>query len=72
MRWIPLQKTDSRKWTLCVLHDDCMTYEVTTLESEQVDKILLYTAYLNNGINGGIEKELLKALDDLKKQYGSN
>ena len=68
----PLQRTDSRKWRLCVLYDDCMTYEVTTLESEHVDKILLYTAYMNNGINGGIERELLRELDDLKKQYGSN
>ena len=72
MRWIPLQKADSRKWRLCALYDDCMTYEVTTLESEHVDKILLYTAYMNNGINGGIERELLRELDDLKKQYGSN
>ncbi len=69
MRWIPLQKTDSRKWRLCVLHDDCMTYEVTTLESEHVDEILLYTAYMNDGINGGINRELLRELDDLKKQY---
>lgn len=70
MRWIPLQKTDSKKWRLCVLHDDCMTYEVTTLESEHVDKILLYTAYMNNGINNGIESEQLRELDDLKKRYG--
>ena len=72
MRWIPLQKTDSRKWRLCVLNDDCMTYEVTRLESENVDKILLYTEYMNNSINGGIERELLRELDDLKKRYELN
>lgn len=72
MLWIPLQKTDSRKWRLCVLYDDCMTYEVTRLESENVDKILLYTEYMNNSINGGIERELLRELDDLKKRYELN
>ena len=72
MRWIPLQKTDSRKWRLCVLYDDCMTHEVTTLESENVDKILLYTEYMNNSINGGIERELLRELDELKKRYELN
>lgn len=69
MRWIPLQKTDSRKWTLCVLYDDCITYEVTTLESEHVETILSYAAYMNDGIDGGIETEVLAKLDELKKQY---
>ncbi len=70
MRWIPLQKTESRKWRLCVLYDDCMTYDVTMLESEHVEKILLYTAYMNDGINDGIETEILEKLDHLRKQYG--
>lgn len=70
MRWIPLQKMESRKWRLCVLHDDCMTYEVTMLESEHVEKILLYTAYMNDGVNNGIEMEVLKKLDHLRKSYG--
>lgn len=69
MRWIPLQKTDSRKWTLCVLHDDCMTYEVTTLESEHVETILSYAAYMNDSIDSGIETEVLEKLEKLKKQY---
>lgn len=72
MRWIPLQKAGSRRWRLCVLHDDCVTYDVTPLESEHVDKISLYAAYLNHGIDGGIERDLLEELDDLKKQYGSD
>ena len=70
MRWIPLQKTESRKWRLCVLYDDCMTYDVTTLESEHVEKIILYTAYMNNGVNDGIETEILKKLDHLRERYG--
>lgn len=70
MRWIPLQKTESRKWRLCVLYDDCMTYDVTALESEHVEKIILYTAYMNDGVNNGIETEILKKLDRLKKRYG--
>ena len=70
MRWIPLQKTESRKWRLCVLYDDCMTYDVTTLESEHVEKIILYTAYMNNGVNNGIETEILKKLDHLRERYG--
>ena len=69
MRWIPLQKADSRKWRLCVLYDDCMTYEVTTLESEHVETILSYAAYMNDGIDGGIETEVLEKLEKLKKQY---
>ena len=69
MRWIPLQKTDSRKWRLCVLYDDCMTYEVTTLESEYVETILSYAAYMNDGVEGGIETEALEKLKQLKKQY---
>jgi len=72
MRWIPLQKTESRKWRLCVLFDDCMTYDVTTLESEHVEKILLYTAYMNDGISDGIETGILEKLDNLRKQYGSS
>jgi len=69
MRWIPLQKADSRKWRLCALYDDCMTYEVTTLESEHVETILSYAAYMNDGIDGGIETEVLEKLEKLKKQY---
>lgn len=69
MRWIPLQKADSRTWKLCVLFDDCMTYDVTSIESKNVEKILLYTAYMNDGINGGIETEVLEKLERLKKQY---
>ena len=69
MRWIPLQKTDSRKWTLCALHDDCMAYEVTTLESEHVETILFYASYMNDGVEGGIETEALEKLKQLKKQY---
>lgn len=70
MRWIPLQKTESRRWRLCVLYDDCMTYDVTTLESEHVEKIILYTAYMNDGVNDGIESEILKKLDTLREHYG--
>lgn len=71
MRWIPLQKAESRKWGLCVLFDDLMTYDVTSIESEHVEKILLYAAYMNDGINGGIEAEVLEKLENLKKQYES-
>lgn len=70
MRWIPLQKAESRKWRLCVLYDDCMTYDVTTLESEHVEKIILYTAYMNDGVNNGIETEILQMLDHLRNRYG--
>lgn len=70
MRWIPLQKAESRRWRLCVLFDDCMTYDVTTLESEHVEKIILYTAYMNDGVNNGIETEILQKLDHLRKRYG--
>lgn len=72
MRWIPLQKADSKTWKLCVLFDDCMTYEVTSIESKHVDQILLYTAYMNDGIDGGIEAEVLEKLERLKKQYKLN
>lgn len=71
MRWIPLQRTENRKWRLCVLYDDCMTYDVTMLESEHVEKILLYTAYMNDGINNGIETEILEKLEDLRDRYRS-
>lgn len=70
MRWIPLQKAESRRWRLCVLYDDCMTYDVTTLESEHVEKIILYTAYMNDGVNNGIETEILQMLDHLRNRYG--
>lgn len=70
MRWIPLQKAESRRWRLCVLFDDCMTYDVTTLESEHVEKIILYTEYMNDGVNNGIETEILQKLDHLRKRYG--
>lgn len=70
MRWIPLQKAESKRWRLCVLYDDCMTYDVTTLESEHVEKIILYTAYMNDGVNNGIETEILQKLDHLRKRYG--
>ena len=69
MRWIPLQKTGNRKWRLSVLYDDCMTYDVTMLESEHVEKILLYTAYMNDGINDGIETGILEKLDNLRERY---
>ena len=48
-----------------------MTYDVTSIESEHVEKILLYAAYMNDGINGGIEAEVLEKLENLKKRYES-
>ncbi len=71
MRWIPLQSMKSRKWKLCVLFDDCMTYDVTTIESDQVAEILRYTAYLNDDIGDGIEAGILEKLNKLKREYES-
>ncbi len=71
MRWIPLQSMESRKWKLCVLFDDCMTYDVTTIESDQVTEILHYAAYLNDDIGDGIEAGILEKLNKLKREYES-
>lgn len=72
MRWIPLQSIESKKWVLCVLFDDCMTYDVTTIESDHVEKIWHYAAYMNGEVGGGIEAGMLGKLDSLKTRYGSH
>lgn len=69
MRWIPLQNTNTRNWILSVLHDDCMTYEVTDIESKHVEKILSYAAYMNHGITDGIDSVALERLSELKDKY---
>ena len=69
MRWIPLQNINSRKWVLCVLYDDCMSYDVTTIESEHVEKILTCAAYMNDGITGNIDSATLEQLAKLKNKY---
>lgn len=72
MRWIPLQSMESRKWMLCVLFDDCMTYDVTSVESDHVTEILHYAAYMNGVDDPNMGVEMLEKLDDLKREYESN
>ncbi len=72
MHWIPLQSMKSKKWLLCVLFDDCMTYDVTTIESDHVTEILHYAAYMNGGVGDGMEAGMLKKLNRLKREYKSN
>lgn len=69
MRWIPLQDTNTRRWKLCVLHDDCMTYDVTEVESEHVERILSYAAYMNGEITEGIDSAVLVQLSKLRNKY---
>lgn len=70
MRWIPLQNINSRKWVLCVLYDDCMSYDVTPIESEHVEKILSYASYMNDGVIDNIDPVTLARLQELKKNIG--
>lgn len=69
MRWIPLQNMNSKKWVLCVLYDDCMSYDVTSIESEHVDRILSYASYMNDGFVDNIDSVTLTRLKKLKKTY---
>lgn len=69
MRWIPLQSISTRKWKLSVIYDDCMSYDVTEIESEHVEKILSYTAYMNEDIPDGIDPAMLTQLSELKDKY---
>ncbi len=69
MRWMPLQNFHSKKWVLSVMHDDCMSYDVTDLESDSIDKILYYVDFMNNGVCDGIDPETLERLNQLKGQY---
>ncbi|RKI85915.1 hypothetical protein D7V83_02675 [bacterium 0.1xD8-71] len=68
MRWIPLQNINSRKWVLCVLYDDCMSYDVTLIESEHVERILSYASYMNDGVTDNIDPATLVRLQKLKKR----
>ena len=72
MRWIPLQSMESKKWMLCVLFDDCMTYDVTSVESDHVTEILQYAAYMNGAVDDSIGAEIREKLDNLKREYESN
>ena len=72
MRWIPLQSMESKKWMLCVLFDDCMTYDVTSVESDHVTEILHYAAYMNGTADDSMGAEMLEKLDVLKREYESN
>ncbi len=69
MRWIPLQDINTREWKLCILYDDCMSYDVTNIESEHVERILSYAAYMNDGITEGIDSVTLARLTELKNKY---
>ena len=69
MRWIPLQNMNTKRWLLCVLYDDCLSYDVTEIESENVEKILTYAAYMNDGITGNIDSVTLEQLSKLKNRY---
>lgn len=69
MRWIPLQDINTRQWKLCVLHDDCMSYDVTNIESEHVEKILSCAAYMNEEIAEGIDSLTFAKLLKLKSKY---
>lgn len=71
MRWIPLQNMNSKKWVLCVLYDDCMSYDVTSIESEHVEKILSYASYMNEGIVNNIDSAMLTQLKKLKKNMSN-
>ena len=39
MRWIPLQNIKSKRWRLSVIHDDCLSYDVTDVEADNIDKL---------------------------------
>ncbi len=69
MRWIPLQNSNTRRWVLCIIYNDCTTYDVTTIESEHIEKILAYAAYMNDGITDGIDSVMLARLAELKNKY---
>ena len=69
MRWIPLQNMNTKKWKLCVIYDDCMSYDVTDIESEHVEKVLTYAAYMNDGIKQNIDSATLLQLSELKSKY---
>lgn len=69
MRWIPLQNMNTKKWKLCVIYDDCMSYDVTDIESEHVEKVLAYAAYMNDGITRNIDSATLLQLSELKSKY---
>ena len=68
MRWIPLQNINSRKWVLCVLYDDCMSYDVTLKASQPVQRILSYASYLNDRATDNIDPATLVRLQKLKKR----
>ncbi len=70
MRWMPLQNINSKNWILSVLHDDCLSYDLTEVQSENVDKILCYIEFMNGGASDGIDPVTLDKLLRLKEQYG--
>lgn len=69
MRWMPLQNSNTRHWILSVINDDYTSYDVTTVESEHVERILSYTAFMNDGITDGIDSVTLARLSELKTKY---
>jgi len=40
------------------------------VESEHVEKILTYAAFMNDGIADGIDSAMLMRLTELKRKYG--
>ena len=48
MRWIPLQNIKSKRWRLSVIHDDCLSYDVTDVEADNIDKIISCANFMNN------------------------
>lgn len=65
MRWCVMQSLKYNKWVLAVMNDDATGYEVTSVMSDYVEKIIQYADYLNLG--KGEAKLDAKELEKLEK-----
>ena len=70
MRWIPLQNIMSKRWRLSVIHDDCLSYDVTDVEADNIDKIISCANFMNNEKCGSLDSYTFQKLLNLKKEYG--
>ncbi len=71
LHWLVMQSLKHRKWILAVIRGDFTEYQVTDVMSENVDLMVQYADYLNNGKAGSsVDARCMAMLDSLKERYG--
>lgn len=69
MHWCVMQSLKYNKWVLAVMNDDATGYEVTSVMSDYVEKVIQYADYLNLGKGAAkLDAKELQRLEELRQE----